>query len=101
MPVDPELLEILACPNCKTPVTLVKKGTALKCDTCKSVGTKEPHEVSLGNAHQRLDSEDNQNRQRESKKARQDRPMEERRGRNVSLAAAACVSRRRMTAAST
>ena len=31
MPVDPELLEILACPNCKTPVTLVKNGTALKC----------------------------------------------------------------------
>ena len=32
MPVDAELLEILACPNCKTPVTLVKNGTALKCD---------------------------------------------------------------------
>ena len=31
MAVDPELLEILACPNCKTPVTLVKNGTALKC----------------------------------------------------------------------
>ena len=29
MPVDPELLEILACPNCKTPVTLVKNGAAL------------------------------------------------------------------------
>ena len=28
MPVDAELLEILACPNCKTPVTLVKNGTA-------------------------------------------------------------------------
>ena len=27
MAVDPELLEILACPNCKTPVTLVKNGT--------------------------------------------------------------------------
>ena len=37
MPVDPELLEILACPNCKTPVTLVKNGTALKCGTCKRV----------------------------------------------------------------
>jgi uncharacterized protein len=37
MAVDPELLEILACPNCKTPVALVKKGTALKCDTCKRV----------------------------------------------------------------
>jgi len=37
MPVDPELLEILACPNCKTSVTLVKNGTALKCPTCKRV----------------------------------------------------------------
>ena len=37
MPVDPELLEILACPNCKTPVTLVKNGTALKCATCHRV----------------------------------------------------------------
>ena len=36
-PVDPELLEILACPNCKTPVTLVKNGAALKCGTCKRV----------------------------------------------------------------
>ena len=31
MAVDPELLEILACPNCKTKVELVKDGTALKC----------------------------------------------------------------------
>ncbi len=37
MAVDPELLEILACPNCKTPVTLVKDGAALKCDTCHRV----------------------------------------------------------------
>ena len=37
MPIDPELLEILACPNCKTPVKLVKNDTALKCDTCKRV----------------------------------------------------------------
>ena len=37
MAVDPELLEILACPNCKTPVTLVKNGSALKCGTCKRV----------------------------------------------------------------
>jgi len=37
MAVDPELLEILACPNCKTPVTLVKDGTALKCGTCHRV----------------------------------------------------------------
>ena len=34
MPVDAELLEILACPNCKTPVTLVNNGTGLKCATC-------------------------------------------------------------------
>ena len=37
MAVDPELLEILACPHCKTPVVLVKNGSALKCDTCKRV----------------------------------------------------------------
>jgi len=37
MPVDPELLEILACPNCKTKVELVKNGTALKCAQCKRV----------------------------------------------------------------
>ena len=37
MAVDPELLAILACPQCKTPVTPVKNGTALKCDVCKRV----------------------------------------------------------------
>ena len=37
MPVDPELLDILACPHCKTPVQLVNNGTALKCPTCKRV----------------------------------------------------------------
>src|SRR4029079_8379317 len=37
MPVDQELLEILACPNCKTKVELVKNGTALKCGQCKRV----------------------------------------------------------------
>ena len=37
MPVDPELLAILACPNCKTKVDLVKEGTALKCGRCKRV----------------------------------------------------------------
>jgi uncharacterized protein len=37
MAVDPELLEILACPNCKTKVELVKNGTALKCGTCHRV----------------------------------------------------------------
>jgi uncharacterized protein len=37
MPVDPDLLEILACPNCKTKVEPVKDGTALKCGQCKRV----------------------------------------------------------------
>ena len=37
MAVDPELLAILACPNCKTPVALVKNGSALKCAECHRV----------------------------------------------------------------
>ena len=37
MAVDAELLEILACPNCKTPVKLVHNGAGLKCDSCKRV----------------------------------------------------------------
>jgi len=37
MPVDQELLEILACPACKTRVILVKDGTALKCQKCSRV----------------------------------------------------------------
>ena len=37
VPIDQELLEILACPNCKTPVKLVKNGTGLKCDQCHRV----------------------------------------------------------------
>lgn len=37
MPVSPELLDILVCPSCQTPVTLVKNGTALKCSSCKRV----------------------------------------------------------------
>jgi uncharacterized protein YbaR (Trm112 family) len=37
MPVDAELLQILACPNCKTPVKLVHDGAGLKCDQCKRV----------------------------------------------------------------
>ena len=39
MAVDPELLKILACPQCKTPVSPVKNGTALKCATCRRVYT--------------------------------------------------------------
>lgn len=37
MPIDPELLAILACPACKTAVVLVKDGAALKCDACHRV----------------------------------------------------------------
>jgi hypothetical protein len=37
MAVNAELLEILVCPACKTAVTLVKNGTALKCASCKRV----------------------------------------------------------------
>jgi uncharacterized protein YbaR (Trm112 family) len=35
--LDPELLEILACPVCKTAVRLVREGAALKCDACHRV----------------------------------------------------------------
>ena len=37
MAIDPELLSILACPACKTPVHLVKEDTALKCSQCHRV----------------------------------------------------------------
>jgi uncharacterized protein len=37
MAIDAELLEILACPNCKTPVVLVHNGAGLKCNTCHRV----------------------------------------------------------------
>lgn len=37
MAVNPELLEILACPVCKTPVELVRDGNALKCASCRRV----------------------------------------------------------------
>ena len=37
MAVDAELLEILACPNCRTPVVPVRDGTGLKCATCGRV----------------------------------------------------------------
>jgi hypothetical protein len=37
MAVHPDLLEVLVCPNCKTPVTLVKNDTALKCAVCNRV----------------------------------------------------------------
>lgn len=37
MPVDPKLLEILACPVCKTPVTPVKGEGGLACARCRRV----------------------------------------------------------------
>jgi len=35
--VDPELLAILACPACKTPVAPVRDGAGLKCERCRRV----------------------------------------------------------------
>ncbi len=37
MAIDPELLKILACPSCKTPVEPVKEGAGLKCLQCSRV----------------------------------------------------------------
>jgi uncharacterized protein len=37
MAIHPDLLEILACPVCKTPVESVKKGEGLRCTECKRV----------------------------------------------------------------
>jgi uncharacterized protein YbaR (Trm112 family) len=37
MAINPELLEILACPVCKTPVTVVKDGAGLRCAQCHRV----------------------------------------------------------------
>jgi len=34
MAIDPELLEILACPECKVSVTLNRQGTGLLCGRC-------------------------------------------------------------------
>lgn len=33
--VDPQLLEILACPKCHTHVELEEDGAHLRCDTCR------------------------------------------------------------------
>jgi uncharacterized protein YbaR (Trm112 family) len=35
MTLDPELLEILACPGCRGPLVEVPDGTALLCDSCR------------------------------------------------------------------
>jgi LSD1 subclass zinc finger protein len=37
MAIHPDLLEILACPVCKTPVALVNGGAGLKCAQCRRV----------------------------------------------------------------
>jgi hypothetical protein len=37
VPVSQELLEILACPLCKTPVKLTPNHQGLKCATCHRV----------------------------------------------------------------
>ncbi|MBI4775906.1 MAG: Trm112 family protein [Deltaproteobacteria bacterium] len=35
MAIRKELLEILACPKCKGPLTLTESGNGLLCPTCK------------------------------------------------------------------
>jgi hypothetical protein len=37
MAIDPRLLEILACPLCKTPVEPTPDGSGLKCGQCRRV----------------------------------------------------------------
>lgn len=37
MAVSKELLEILVCPLCKTPVQITPDETGLKCSTCRRV----------------------------------------------------------------
>ena len=37
MAVSKELLDILVCPLCKTPVRLTPDGQGLKCSTCRRV----------------------------------------------------------------
>jgi len=37
MSIDAKLLDILACPKCKTPVQLVNSDSGLKCQTCQRV----------------------------------------------------------------
>lgn len=37
MAVSQELLDILVCPLCKTPVTLTPDGQGLKCGQCKRI----------------------------------------------------------------
>ena len=37
MPISQELLAILVCPVCKTPVKLTPDNSGLKCQTCRRV----------------------------------------------------------------
>jgi uncharacterized protein YbaR (Trm112 family) len=37
MAISQELLEILVCPICKTPVKLTPDNSGLKCETCRRV----------------------------------------------------------------
>jgi uncharacterized protein YbaR (Trm112 family) len=37
MAISQELLDILVCPECKTPVKLTPDQTGLKCQTCRRV----------------------------------------------------------------
>ena len=37
MAVSQDLLDMLVCPVCKTPVTLVEDKSGLKCSTCQRV----------------------------------------------------------------
>ena len=37
MEISKRLLDILACPICKTPVTLAPDSLGLKCETCRRV----------------------------------------------------------------
>ena len=34
MAVNPDLLKLLVCPECKTPVRPVEEDTGLRCDSC-------------------------------------------------------------------
>ena len=37
MPISQDLLEILVCPVCKTPIKLTADGAGLKCGSCRRV----------------------------------------------------------------
>lgn len=37
MAISQELLDILVCPECKTPVKLTQDNAGLKCQTCRRV----------------------------------------------------------------